>query len=71
MTYLNQGNAAELLTCYLGGSRRKWYGYLTRNARNWQKQFGYKISVHVVDGKLAYTNAALMAFVAVMQPTKK
>lgn len=71
MEYLNQGCAAELLASQLGGGRCKWFGYLTKNARNWQKQHGYKITVHVENGKLAYTKSALMAFVGVMQPTVK
>lgn len=71
MTYLNQGSAADLLAQHLEGSRRKWYGYLTRNSRNWNKQHGYKITVHVENGKLAYTKAAILAFVRVMQPNPK
>lgn len=67
MKHLNQWQAAELIAQHLQGETRMWYGYLTRNIRNWAKQHGYKITVHVENGKLAYSTAALLEFVRVMK----
>ncbi|MDR9527941.1 hypothetical protein RJC67_02525 [Acinetobacter baumannii] len=47
MKLLNQWHAAELIAQHLNGEVRSWYGYLTRNIRNWDKQHGYKITAHV------------------------
>lgn len=67
MKLLNQWHAAELIAQQLNGEVRSWYGYLTRNIRNWDKQHGYKITVHVENGKLAYSREALLEFVRVMK----
>ena len=36
MKLLNQWHAAELIAQHLNGEVRSWYGYLTRNIRNWE-----------------------------------
>lgn len=66
MKYLRQRQAAELLASHLKGNAKKWFGFLTKNSRHHANQSnGYKITTHIVHGKLAYTEAALLEFVRV------
>lgn len=66
MKFLTQWQAAELLASFLKGDAKKWYGFLTKNSRHHANQDNsYKITAHVVNGKLAYTEKALLEFVRV------
>lgn len=71
MKHLTRWHAAELLSTHLDGDVRTWFGYLRRNIRNSDKQHGYKITAHAVNGDLAYTQAALLEFVRVMKTPHK
>lgn len=73
MNLLTQQQAAGLLASHLKGNAKKWYGFLTKNSRHHANQSnGYKITTHVVNGKLAYTEAALLEFVrATLTPHKE
>lgn len=71
MKHLTTWHAAELLSTHLKGDARKWYGYLRKNIRHWEQQHGYKITAHVINGQLAYTQAALLEFVRVMKTPHK
>jgi len=66
MKYLTQQQAAELLATHLKGNAKKWFGFLTKNSRHHaDRSNGYKITTHVVNGKLAYTESSLLEFVRV------
>ncbi|MFD1439501.1 hypothetical protein HLH14_04500 [Acinetobacter sp. ANC 4282] len=66
MKYLTQWQAAELLASLLNGDAKKWYGFLAKNSRHHADQSnGYKITTHVVNGKLTYTESALLEFIRV------
>lgn len=66
MKHLTQWQAAEFLASLLNGDAKKWYGFLAKNNRHHANQSnGYKITTHIVNGKLAYTEAALLEFVRV------
>ena len=66
MNYLNQWEAAEFLASHLKGTAKEWYGFLTKNSRsNNDENSYYKITTHVVDGKRAYTQEALLEFIRV------
>lgn len=71
MKHLTRWQAADLLSAHLDGDARTWFGYLQRNIRNSDKQHGYKITAHAVNGQLAYTQAALLEFVRVMNTPHK
>lgn len=64
MKHLTQWQAAELLASLLNGDAKKWYGFLAKNSRHHaDRSNGYKITTHIANGKLAYTEAALLEFV--------
>lgn len=66
MKFLSQWEAAELLASYLKGTPNEWFGFLTKNCRsNSNENSHYKITAHVVDGKQAYTQEALLEFIRV------
>lgn len=66
MKYLTQQQAAEFLASHLKGNAKKWFGFLTKNSRHHAEQGnGYKITPHVINGELAYTESALLEFVRV------
>jgi len=73
MNLLTQQQAAELLASHLKGNTKQWFGFLTKNCRNHMKQSnGYKITAHVANGKLAYSEAALLEFVRItLMPHKE
>ena len=60
--YLSQWEAAELLCELLGQSTKYWYGFLYRNSR---ATGVYKITWHIQNGRLHYTEAALLEYVRV------
>ncbi|ENV80984.1 hypothetical protein F942_00135 [Acinetobacter ursingii ANC 3649] len=65
---LNRWEAAKYIASKLGKDPQYWYGYLrsNTNARSRAlKEHRYKISVHVLDGELAYTRFSLQEFVRV------
>lgn len=57
--------AAKFLKQHLGKSKKLWLNYLKNNPSTYRDQHGYKITCHVIDGQLAYTEAALLQFVKV------
>jgi len=66
MKYLTQQQAAEFLASHLKGNAKKWFGFLTKNSRHHAEQGnGYKITPHVINGELAYTESSLLEFVRV------
>lgn len=66
MILLNQRQASKLLATYLQGSARKWFGFLTKNSfRHANENNGYRITTHIVDGEIAYSESSLLEFVRV------
>lgn len=67
--YLSQGESANFLFSHLGKTRNYWYGRLTKNLYRPSLLHGYRITVHIVDGKPMYALPALREFVRINQPS--
>lgn len=67
--FLSQSESAKFLYTHLGKTQKYWYRRLTKNLYRPSLSHGYRITVHVVDGKPMYTLPALHEFVRVNQPS--
>lgn len=65
--HLSQGEAAKFLYSHLGKTPKYWYRRLTKNLYRPSLPHGYRITVHVVEGKPMYTLPALREFVRINQ----
>lgn len=65
--FLTQSDSANFLSLHLGKSQKYWYRRLTKNLYRPSLSHGYRITVHVVDGKPMYTLPALREFLRVNQ----
>lgn len=65
---LSQSESANFLYSHLGKTPKYWYRRLTKNLYRSSLLHGYRITVHVVDGKATYTKSALKEFVRVNKP---
>lgn len=55
-------DASLHLSQWLGNTPNHWYGFLNKNSRTTE---GYKITWHIFNGELHYTEKALNEFVRV------
>lgn len=67
--FLSQNESAHFLSFHLGKSQKYWYRRLTKNLFRPSLSHGYRITVHVLDGKPMYTLPALREFVRINQPS--
>jgi len=67
--FLSQSESAKFLSLHLGKTPKYWYRRLTKNLYRPSLSHGYRITVHVVDGKPMYTLPALREFVRIHQPS--
>lgn len=70
-SHLSQTESAKFLYTHLGKTQKYWYRRLTKNLYRPSLLHGYRITVHVVDGKPMYTLPALHEFVLVNQHSKE
>ena len=67
--FLSQCESAKFLSLHLGKTQKYWYRRLTKNVYRPSLLHGYRITVHVVDGKPMYALPALREFVRINQPS--